>query len=78
MREQLLTGIMRVQAANCADMVANPEGEYPCCKNAVGTWRCERCGSDVRTMRGLACPAVPKEKRWSFAKPIVKVMEASA
>ncbi len=58
--------VLAVQADNCRNMVADPDGEFPACKNKLGTWICERCGADVRHPTGKACPAIPPEKRWSF------------
>ena len=49
--------------ANAAMMVQDPEGDCPKCKNALGTWICERCGEDVRG-KATACKAVPKKFRW--------------
>jgi hypothetical protein len=60
-----MEAVVAVQMANFADMRADIEGPYPACKNAVGTWICERCGRDVRN-REDACPAVPPSKRWRF------------
>lgn len=48
--------------------VMDPEGTNPICKNALGTYACERCGRDVREVSGV-CPAVPAEQRWRFATP---------
>lgn len=65
--QQIIAGVIRVQLANFADMVADPNGPYPACKNAVGTWICERCWKDVRENRlDEACSAIPREKRWRF------------
>lgn len=58
-----LVGIMNVAEANAAMMVQDPEGDCPKCKNALGTWICERCGEDVRG-KNTACKAVPKKFRW--------------
>lgn len=57
--------VMAIQADNCANMVADPEGDSPACKPALGTSTCERCGGDVRQRKG-ACPAVPPDLRWRF------------
>ncbi len=65
MDSTIMAGVLRVQRANCADMVPDVNGKYPACKNKLGTWECERCGRDVRGVDD-ACPAVPTKKRWSF------------
>lgn len=62
---EIIAGLVRVHMANVADMVVDPDGDCPRCRNAVGTWLCERCGRDVRGQSD-ACPAVPPEKRWRF------------
>lgn len=63
--EQIIRGIIAVQMSNCNDMITDPSGPYPPCKNKLGTYICERCGRDVRN-RNDACLSVPPEKRWRF------------
>ncbi len=58
-----MEGMARVHAINIRQMVMDPDGDNPPCKNAVGGWLCEDCGQDVRHTKG-ACPSVPREKRW--------------
>jgi hypothetical protein len=64
--EAIIRGILNVAAANESQRYATPEGRYPCCKNSVGTWACERCGSDVREMFDKPCPSIPPEQRWDM------------
>lgn len=61
---EIITGLSRVEAANAEQRYATPEGRFPCCKNALGTRVCERCGNHVDVNRGCACPAIPVEQRW--------------
>lgn len=61
-----MRAVLAIQADNCANMVADPAGQYPSCKNAVGTWICERCSNDVRELEGAACPSIPRKQRWRF------------
>lgn len=63
--EAIMRGVIAVQQANFDDMVADPDGPYPACKNRLGTYLCDRCGRDVRGTID-ACPLVPREKRWRF------------
>ena len=60
----LLNGILAVHRSNMEGFRYVPDGEFPICKNKLGTYECERCGRDVRGARG-ACPAVPPEERWT-------------
>lgn len=64
---EIVRGIIAVQMDNYDNMIADPNGPYPACKNRVGTWLCERCGRDVRGTND-ACPSIPREKRWNFRK----------
>ena len=64
----IVRGIMRVEQENAARRYATRDGRYPCCKNALGTMSCERCGADVTTMRGKPCPGVPEEQRWDVRR----------
>jgi len=60
-----LAAVIAIQQDNCAAMVMDRNGDNPACKNKIGTWKCERCGADVRSTKG-ACVAAPPEKRWRF------------
>lgn len=62
--KEIREGILRVHAANLQQFVSDPDGDCPKCKNAIGTWNCERCGRDVRDNFETACPAIPAEQRW--------------
>lgn len=63
-RDRRITqGVLRVERWNDQFRQPNPAGAYPCCKPAIWTLTCERCGGDVRAQRG-PCPAVPRDQRW--------------
>ena len=66
---EIIEGMARVEAANAEQRYTTVEGRFPCCKNAVGTWFCERCGADVRQMNGKPCPSIPPESRWDVRYP---------
>ena len=61
---EIMDGMLRVEGAK--DSILDPAGKFLACKNALGTWVCERCGQDVRTARG-ACPAIPVDLRWRMS-----------
>lgn len=62
---ELIEGIIANHQTNVSDMIRDPNGSYPACKNELGTYVFERCGRDVRGTMD-ACPAVPRELRWRF------------
>lgn len=64
-QDAAMAAVLRIQADNCANMVADPKGDHPSCKPRIGTRLCGRCGRDVTENRG-ACPAIPPSKRWRF------------
>lgn len=62
---EIMQAIIEVQRQNCADMISDPDGPYPACKNKLGTFICETCGRDVRGKTD-ACPSSPRDSRWRF------------
>lgn len=64
--EEIVQGIKRVHDINVSRIVRDPTGNNPVCKNRIGTWICERCGNNVKHMRGKACPASKPQDRWSI------------
>lgn len=65
----ILIGLARVVEANARQFELCEDGDMPPCKNAIGTWNCERCGRDVRGTKD-ACPDVPKSQRWKINYPV--------
>lgn len=62
--KKIIDAIIRIESSKVR--VSDPAGNYPVCKNAIGTTICERCGNDISVTRGGPCPAFPPEKRWRF------------
>jgi hypothetical protein len=59
----IINGMARVHAANLEQFEKSEDGDYPRCRNALGTYFCEDCGQDVRVTKG-ACSSVPISERW--------------
>lgn len=69
MTNEIIKGLLRVGAANEAQRFMNPNGKNPGCKPGVGTGICEYCDNPIRETRGMACPSVLPEHRWSVRFP---------
>jgi hypothetical protein len=65
----ILRGMVNVHAANMQQFEKSEDGDNPRCKNALGTFFCERCGRDVRGTKD-ACPDVPTSQRWKINYPV--------